>query len=85
MAVKHRGALQPCHAYTQSLSIESNSTRKEIAPLVHMRTNQLKHKIRERRTRNLPSQRQYLDWYLLESSGHFIFKAELSRLTLKTN
>ena len=62
--------------HTVSFNIESNSTRKEVAPLVHMRTKQWKHKIRERRNGNLPSQRQYLDCYLSESSGHFIFKAE---------
>ena len=62
--------------HTVSFNIESNSTRKEVAPLVHMRTKQWKHKIREKRNGNLPSQRQYLDCYLLESSGHFIFKAE---------
>ena len=62
--------------HTVSFNIESNSTRKEVAPIVHMRTKQWKHKIRERRNGNLPSQRQYLDCYLSESSGHFIFKAE---------
>ena len=62
--------------HTVSFNIESNSTRKEVAPSVHMRTKQWKDKIRERRNGNLPSQRQYLGCYLSESSSHFIFKAE---------
>ena len=62
--------------HTVSFNLESNSTRKVVAPLVHMRSKQWKHKIRERRNGKLPSQRQYLDCYLWESSGHFIFKAE---------
>ena len=57
-------------------TVPSLHTGKEVAPLVHMRTKQWKHNIREKRNGNLPSQRQYLDCYLLESSGHFIFKAE---------
>ena len=65
--------------HTVSFNIESNSTRKEVAPLVHTRTKQWKHKIRESRNGKLPSQRQYLDCYLLENSGHFIFKAEFKQ------
>ena len=67
--------------HTVSFNIESNSTRKEVAPLVHMRTKQWKHKIRERRNGNLHLQRQYLDCYLSESSGHFYLKQSLSRVT----
>ena len=41
MAVKHRGTLQPCHLYAQSLSIEIISTRKERSCSFGARENEI--------------------------------------------